>query len=77
MKAGFYEGKVYDTRHGGPFDRGAADSYYGRGYNPHCYIGNTYTSTKVERDEMTAEDVLAYMAGYKWNEQYGEKKECR
>ena len=25
----------YDQRHGGPWDRGSADSYYGRGYGPH------------------------------------------
>ena len=27
--------KKYDERHGGPWDRGSADSYYGRGSNPH------------------------------------------
>ena len=27
--------KTYDKRHGGPFDRGGADSYYRRGMNPH------------------------------------------
>ena len=30
--------KVYDRRHGGPFDRGGADSYYGRGLDPHYYL---------------------------------------
>ena len=37
-----YKGKTYDDRHGGPFDRGSADSYYGRPFKPlfsqaHCY----------------------------------------
>ena len=34
----------YDKRHGGPFDRGGADSYYGRGRNPHYFVGATYSS---------------------------------
>ena len=25
----------YDQRHGGPFDRGTADSYYRREFDPH------------------------------------------
>ena len=28
---------TYDARHGGPFDRGGADFWYGRGFNPHYY----------------------------------------
>lgn len=69
-----FEGKLYDQRHGGPFDRGAADSYYGRGYNPHFYEGATQMSPRIERDMMTAEDIQAYTAGYKFNEQFGDKK---
>ena len=69
-----FEGKLYDQRHGGPFDRGAADSYYNRGYNPHFYEGATAMSPRVERDFMTAEEILAYGAGYRFNEQFGDKK---
>ena len=69
-----FEGKLYDQRHGGPFDRGAADSYYGRGYNPHFYEGATQMSPRVERDSMTKEDIQAYTAGYVFNEQFGDKK---
>ena len=69
-----FEGKLYDQRHGGPFDRGAADSYYGRGYNPHFYEGATQMSPRIERDSMTKEDVQAYTAGYVFNEQFGDKK---
>jgi len=36
-----FEGQFYDHRHGGPFDRGAADSYYDRGHNPHYYVAGT------------------------------------
>ena len=66
--------KRYDQRHGGPFDRGSADSYYGRSYNPHYYAGATATSTRVELAAMTAEEITAYTAGYNWNELWGDKK---
>ena len=36
-----FEGQLYDQRHGGPFDRGAADSYYHRPFDPHYYEGAT------------------------------------
>lgn len=64
----------YDQRHGGPFDRGSADNYYGRSYNPHYYEGDTHRSHRVELADMTAEEITAYTAGYNWNEQYGDKK---
>jgi len=35
---------MLDARHGGPYDRGSADSYYQRGYNPHYYKGDTGSS---------------------------------
>ena len=57
----------YDTRHGGPYDRGTADAYYGREFNPHYYVGGTYTSLRVELAEMTVEEIVAYSAGYNQN----------
>jgi hypothetical protein len=66
---------MYDTRHGGPFDRGSADSHYQRIWEPHYYVGNTSTSERVELAKMTAEQIVAYTAGYNYNEQYGDKKE--
>ena len=50
------------TRHGGAYDRGSADAYYGRKYSPHFYRGDTYQSEKVEA--LTAEELAAYNAGY-------------
>lgn len=67
--------KTYDERHGGPYDRGGADSYYSRSYNPHFYVGASYSSTLVKRDHMTKEEVEAYKAGWEHNEKYGGKKE--
>jgi len=43
----------YDNRHGGPWDRGSADSYYKRGFNPHYFVGDTYSTPKVEMEQMT------------------------
>lgn len=66
--------KRYDQRHGGPFDRGSADSYYGREFNPHYYVGATATTPRVILENMSAEDIVAYTAGYNWNEQWGDRK---
>lgn len=66
--------KNYDERHGGPFDRGSADSYYGRGRDPHFYVGGTGTSERVSKEQMTPEEIQAYLAGYQYNEQFGNKK---
>jgi len=38
---------VIDTRHGGPYDRGMADSYYRRGRTPHYYMADTGSSPRV------------------------------
>lgn len=70
-----FEGEIYDQRHGGPFDRGAADSYYHRSYNPHYYKGATATSEMVSLADMTAEEITAYTAGYNYNERFGDKKD--
>jgi len=65
----------FDMRHGGPFDRGSADSYYGRGITPHYYVGDTYSTDRVEEDKMNRHEIEAYMAGYEWNEKFGDKKD--
>lgn len=61
----------YDKRHGGPYDRGSADRYYGRDFKPHYYKSGTGMSPRVERDEMTEEELQAYTAG--WNEEEDRK----
>lgn len=65
----------YETRHGGPYDRGSADSYYRRGFDPHFYEGATYQSTRIEKEQMTEEEIIAYKAGYDDNEELGSYKE--
>jgi hypothetical protein len=66
---------VIDTRHGSPYDRGMADSYYSRSRLPHYFVGDTHRSRRVDRWEMTPDEVEAYHAGYDDNEAEGDKKE--
>ncbi len=65
--------KKYNKRHGGPWDRGSADSYYRRGFNPHYYVGGTYGSERVEN--LNEEKLEAYRAGYEQNEKEGNFKD--
>jgi len=65
----------YDERHGGPFDRGSADSHYGRAFNPHYFVGDTYNSPRIDLAQMTAAEITAYTAGYRYNEELGEHKD--
>ena len=65
----------YDQRHGGPYDRGAADAYYRRPYNPHFYTGATMQSLRIPRDNMTDAEIEAYGAGYDDQVQSGEFKQ--
>lgn len=57
------------TRHGGPFDRGSADKYYGREFAPHYFVGATHQSKKITK--LTAKQLDAYTRGY--NEQTDSK----
>ena len=66
---------VIDARHGGPYDRGMADSYYRRGYSPHYYKGDTGSSPRVTIKDMTLDEIAAYAAGYKDNEEAGDYKD--
>jgi len=58
-----------DKRHGGPYDRGSADSYYRRGRKPHYYVGDTYSSEIVTEERMTLEEINEYYKGFDDNEQ--------
>lgn len=54
----------YDTKHGGPLDRGSADRYYGRPYDPHYWPEGTYKGYRVEKADMTVDQIEAYKYGY-------------
>ena len=60
-------------RHGGPYDRGSADSYYRRRREPHYYEGGTYTSKRIV--DLTAEEIAEYNLGYDNNEAFGDHKD--
>jgi hypothetical protein len=60
-------------QHGSLYDRGRADSYYGRPRDPHWYPNGSYNGDKVT--ELSAEEILEYRAGYDYNEQHGDKKD--
>ena len=59
--------------HGSLYDRGSADSYYGRPRSPH-YGGITGCGHELVT-ELTAEEVAEYMEGYDDNEYLGDKKD--
>ena len=64
-----------NTRHGGAYDRGAADSYYGRGRKPHYYVGDTYNSDIVTEERMTLQEIQDYNQGFDDNQASGNFKD--
>jgi hypothetical protein len=62
------------VRHGSAFDRGAADSYYHRPAEPHYFVADTYMSERIVCQPGSPE-YADYMAGYDYNEQFGDKKD--
>jgi hypothetical protein len=58
--------------HGGLWDRGSADSYYGRSRSPHWWPEGTGNGTKVT--DLTDTERAEYMAGYDYNEASGDRK---
>ena len=55
--------------HGSPYDRGSADSYYGRAPNPH------YMEGYVEITDLTESQIAEYMKGYMDQERSGDRKD--
>lgn len=62
----------YDKSHGSFFDRGSADSYYGRPLDPHRGGVGGMSGQRIVAS--TDAEVQAYHAGYAYNEQFGDKK---
>lgn len=58
--------------HGCLFDRGSADSYYGRPRQPH--YGGVGGSSGERVAVSDALEVAEYNEGYDWNERHGDKK---
>lgn len=69
-----------DDRHGGPYDRGRADSYYRRPRSPHYFkndINNyvTHNSARVSEKDMTNLEIAEYNLGFEQNEATGDFKD--
>lgn len=69
--------KKYDERHGGPYDRGSADAYYRRPWNPHYYKGASKQSELVNMTSMTEDEIAAYSAGFGEQINSGDFKDWR
>ena len=61
------------SRHGGPYDRGSADSYYGRPIDPHYWPNGTGHGFYIPLKEGD-EGYDAYMDGYRENTESGNFK---
>ena len=66
---------MVNKRHGGPYDRGSADSYYQRGFRPHYFVGDTYNSEEIGQDRMTLQECEEYARGYRDNQASGNFKD--
>jgi hypothetical protein len=64
-----------DMRHGSPYDRGRADSYYQRPFDPHYFVKDTYNSPKISAADMSAAEVVLYAKGFTDNEERGHFKD--
>ena len=51
-------------KHGSPQDRGSADRYYGRPYNPHFWPSGTEKGIKVTKSQMSKSEIEAYRYGF-------------
>ena len=51
-------------KNGSPQDRGSADRYYGRDYNPHWYPNGTGKGDRIELASMTPAEIVEYTYGY-------------
>ena len=70
------KGWQFDRKqHGSLFDRGSADSYYGRSRDPH--YGGMGGDSGPRVDRLSDEELAEYQAGYTYNELYGDRKDYR
>lgn len=60
------QGIVVDgiAKHGSPQDRGSADAYYHRKYDPHWWPEGTGKGVRIEQQDMTEDQIAQYRYGY-------------
>ena len=56
--------EVTNTEHGSPYDRGSADSWYGRRPHPHWFPKGTYECPIIREDKMSEQEIAEYHFGY-------------
>lgn len=61
--------------HGSPYDRGRADSYYRRKFNPHWYNYENKAMERRVKIEKGTPEYEEYKRGYEDNEEVGEFKD--
>ena len=66
----------FQRNHGSLYDRGSADSYYGRPRDPHYGGVGAESGPRVDQG-LSIDEIKEYYAGYEHNEQFGEKKDYR
>ena len=62
--------------HGSLYDRGSADSYYGRPRTPHYGGVGGDSGPRVDQG-LSIDEIKEYYAGYEHNERFGDKKDYR
>lgn len=71
------KGWQFDRKqHGSLFDRGSADSYYGRPRGPHYGGVGGNSGDRVDQG-LSIDEIKEYYAGYDYNERFGDKKAWR
>jgi len=67
---------THDQRHGGAYDRGGADYFYGRERDPHYFTGGTSSPNCETRiTDLTASEIKAYNDGFDDGERDGAQKD--
>ena len=54
--------------HGSPQDRGSADRYYHRPFDPHWWPQGTGKGTRIEMVDMDSEQIVEYTYGFNHEE---------
>ena len=52
------------VKNGSPLDRGSADRYYDRPYNPHYWPMGTYKGIRIDAEQMDPIQIAEYTYGY-------------
>jgi len=68
-----YQWQFNRSNRGCLFDRGSADSYYGRGRTPHYGGVGGDSGPRIAVSDLAS--VTEYMLGYDENEKFGDKKD--